>query len=168
MGGRACVVRALPPAFRGRVLGARAGTSAVCVHRECVLGVPSFQERDGGGLSLVHLVFFAGLSSAAACPRVGHARAATYNFACILPTHLALRTSDTSFSLISSCAHAGCSSLCALGACPRGGGRGLRHVRLCSPGVLMLGEGGLGRTLGCGPACTIPHLIQNSFINGEH
>jgi len=48
MGGRACVVRALPPAFRGRVLGARAGTSAVCVHRECVLGVPSFQERDGG------------------------------------------------------------------------------------------------------------------------
>ena len=126
-----------------------------------VQGVPSFQERDGVRASLVHLSF-AGLSSAAACPRVGHARAATYNFACIFLTHLALPASDTSFSLISSCAHAGRSSLCALGACP------MRHVRLCSPGVLMLGEGGLGRTLGCGPACTIPHLIQNSFINGEH
>ena len=56
MGGRACVVRALPPAFRGRVLGAQAGGNAVCVHGECVQGVPSFQERDGG--SLPHTLLF--------------------------------------------------------------------------------------------------------------
>ena len=72
VGGRACIARALPTAFRGRVLGAQAGGNAVCVHGECVQGVPSFQERDGGVPPSYTYFFCAGLSSAEACLRVGH------------------------------------------------------------------------------------------------
>ena len=47
---------ALPTAFRGRLLGARWGrVLRVCIGS--VRGVPSFQERDGGGHSLHTSVF---------------------------------------------------------------------------------------------------------------
>ena len=130
-----------------------------------VQGLPSFQERDGGGPSLVHLTF---CRTFLCCgmPACGTRESSHSQFAYPF-YYLALRAHDTLISCIPSCAHAGRYSLCALGACLMGGRRGLRRVRLCSPGVLMPGEGGLGRTLGCGPACTIPHLIQNYLKNDE-